>query len=52
MTFKAISKEDYMGFTWYGAYENGKPVLVGGEQLAYHALDEGHANAIHKQFNP
>jgi len=49
MEFKKVGGKDYMGFTWYGAYENGKKVLIGGEHLQYHALDSDHAKRMHEQ---
>jgi hypothetical protein len=45
--YKAIqrSSEDYMGFTWFEIFKNGKTT-----GNSYNALDEEHAIAIHKQF--
>jgi hypothetical protein len=51
MEFRAMGKEDYMGFTWYGAYENGNKVLKSGVHLQYKALDKNHAIRIHKQIS-
>ena len=44
---KAIRKshKDYMGFTWFEIYKNGKTT-----GLSYNALDEAHAIRMHKQF--
>jgi len=45
--YKAIkkSKEDYMGFTWFEIFKNGKTT-----GNSYSALDEAHAIRMHKQF--
>ena len=44
---KAIkkSKADYMGFTWFEIFKNGKTT-----GLSYNALDEAHAIRMHNQF--
>jgi hypothetical protein len=50
--FKASGKRDYMGFQWFKAYnENNEPILQQGVHLAYHAIDENHAHAMHNQIN-
>ena len=36
---------DYMGFTWFEVFKNGKPT-----GNSYNALDEAHAIRMHKQF--
>ena len=50
ITFKKVGRRDYMGFAWYAAYCNGKPVMVRGTHLMYHAQDENHAELIHKSL--
>jgi len=39
------SRKDYMGFTWYEIFKNGKST-----GNSYNALDEEHAIAIHNQL--
>ena len=44
-TAEARSGKDYMGFTWFEVFRNGKPT-----GNSYNAIDEEHAIAIHKEF--
>ena len=44
-TVKQTSSEDYMGFTWFEVFKNGKTT-----GNSYNALDEEHAIAMHKQL--
>lgn len=45
--YKAIQRsgKDYMGFTWFEIFKNGKTT-----GNSYNALDAEHAIAMHKQF--
>ena len=45
-TVKQVSSKDYMGFTWFEVFKNGKTT-----GNSYNALDEEHAIAMHKQLN-
>ena len=45
-TAEAVSSKDYMGFTWFKIFKNGK---FTGNSL--NALDEDHAIRMYKQFN-
>ena len=51
VTFKRASKYDYMGFAWFGLYEDGKAVLEQGVHIQYHALDISHAMQMHNQIS-
>lgn len=46
--FSAIktSQKDYMGFSWFKVYKNGK--FTGN---SYNSLDKSHAIRMHKQFD-
>jgi len=44
-TVEQRSGKDYMGFTWFEVFKNGKPT-----GNSYNALDEAHAIRMHKQF--
>ena len=44
-TVEQRSGKDYMGYTWFEVFKNGKTT-----GNSYNALDEEHAIAIHKQF--
>jgi hypothetical protein len=37
--FKAEGSKDYMGFTWFGVYNNGEPVYKRGVHIRYNAKD-------------
>lgn len=50
MEFKQLGRKNYMGFAWFGAYINGEKVMMQGVHLSYHALDENHAERMHKQL--
>ena len=45
--FTAVKKgrKDFMGFTWFEVFKNGKTT-----GNSYHALDSEHAIAMHKQL--
>jgi hypothetical protein len=45
-TVEKRSGKDYMGFTWFEVFKNGKTT---GNQ--YNALDEEHAIRMHKQLS-
>ena len=45
-TVKQVSSKDYMDFTWFEIFKNGKTT-----GNSYNALDEEHAIAMHKQLN-
>lgn len=49
MKFKQLTKKDYMGFAWFGAYLNGEKVIMQGTHLQYHASDEDMATRMHIQ---
>jgi hypothetical protein len=44
-TVEQRSGKDYMGFTWFEIFKNGKTT-----GNSYNALDEAHAIRMHKQF--
>jgi hypothetical protein len=48
--FRKISSTDYTGVSWYGAYKNGKKVLVEGVHLQYHAMSKDHAMRMYNQL--
>jgi hypothetical protein len=45
LTAEERSGQDYMGFTWYEIFKNGKTT-----GNSYNALDEEHAIRMFKQF--
>ena len=45
-TAEARSGKDFMGFTWFEVFKNGKTT-----GNSCHALDEDHAIRMYKQFN-
>ena len=50
LKFRKVSLTDYMGFSWYGAYRDGKEVLVKGVHLQIHAMSKAHAMRIYNQL--
>ena len=40
--FKANGKMDFMGFTWFKVYRNGKVVTHRGVELEFNAIDKKH----------
>ena len=46
--FKANGKMDFMGFTWFKVYRNGKAVTHRGVELEFNAIDEKHCLDIWK----
>ena len=45
LTAQEKSDRDYMGFTWYEIFKNGKPT-----GNSFNALDEDHAIRMYNQF--
>ena len=50
LKFRKVSLTDYMGFSWYGAYRDGKEVLVKGVHLQIPAMSKAHAMRIYNQL--
>jgi len=47
---KHSNRIDYTGRSWYFLYKDDQPVMEKGTHVAYHALDENHALAMHTQL--